>query len=327
MSESQPKMPLERRGISASRIALGCMHFGGPMTATSVGEEQLDRARLAFDTAYEQGIRFFDVADIYGRGKAEQVLGQIVRERPGIRDQIILQTKCGIRLEDERGFNQYDFSYEHIMEAVDGSLSRLGLPSVDILLLHRPDPLVEPEEVAEAFYKLRAAGKVRWFGVSNMSAAQMRFLQSSFDEPLIVNQLELNLLHTGFVDAEIHVNQAESTKDAFPEGSMEYFREKQVQIQAWGPLAQGRLSGGSLEGEPESVRRTAKLVEEMAQSKGTSREAIVLAWLMRHPAGIQPVVGTMNPERIRASVQATQVTLTREEWYQLYEVSTGHALP
>lgn len=186
---------------------------------------------------------------------------------------------------------------------------------------------MEPEEVAEAFARLKTSGKVRGFGVSNMSGGQMRFLQAALDEPLLVNQLELNLAKLDWVDAGVHVNQAAGTGGSFPDGTLEYCRSEKVQVQAWGPLARGLFTGRDLEGESESVRATAALVAEMAEAKGVSREAIVLAWLMRHPAGIQPVLGTVKPQRIADCAEALKVELTREQWYSLYVSSRGQRLP
>jgi predicted oxidoreductase len=242
----------------------------------------------------------------------------------------VIQSKCGIRFADESApFTRYDFSREHILAAVDASLRRLGVEYLDILLLHRPDPLVEPEEVAEAFAALRAAGKVRHFGVSNMSAAQMRFLQRAVPYPLVANQLELSLARLDWLDQGVHVNQKAGLGSNFAEGLLEYCQGERVQIQAWGPLAQGIFSGRSLEDQPEHIVKTAALVAELAAEKGTTREAIVLGWLMRHPAMIQPVVGTITPERIAACRDAEEqaAQMSRDEWYRLYISARGAALP
>ncbi|UJF32634.1 aldo/keto reductase [Paenibacillus hexagrammi] len=322
-------IPLNRRGIGASQLVLGCMGLGGGWTHDPLTAEHLKEAHKVVDTALSCGINMFDHADIYAYGKAETVFGQMLKERPGLRDQILIQSKCGIRpLDSSSGLpKRFDFSKEHILASVDGILNRLGTEYIDILLLHRPDPLVEPEEVAEAFAALRQAGKVKGFGVSNMSAAQMAFIQASLPEPLLVNQLELSFAKLDWLDASIHHNQKEGAAVPFPEGTLEYCQMKNVQIQAWGPLAKGIFTGASLEGQPESVKQTADLVASLASSKGVSREAVALGWLLRHPAGIQPVIGTTNPERIRASAQALSVELTRDEWYQLYVCARGRAMP
>lgn len=321
-------IPLQKRGIPASRLVLGCMGFGGGWNRNPVTADDLKQAHAAVETALSAGITMFDHADIYTYGKAEQVFGQVLQERPGLREQMVLQSKCGIRFDEGPGRPaRYDFSAEHILSSVDGILSRLGVESLDILLLHRPDPLMEPEEVADAFDKLKQTGKVKGFGVSNMSPSQIRFLQSYLDVPLLVNQLELNLAKLDWLEAGILVNQKEGAEASFPEGTLEFCRMEDIQIQAWSPLAKGVFTGGELENQPEPVRLTAALVFEMAQRKGTAPEAIVLAWLMRHPAGIQPVLGTIRPERIEASAKALHVSLSREEWYSLYVSSRGRRMP
>lgn len=320
-------IPIQQRGLAASRLVLGCMGLGGGWNDEPITEQHLAAAHAAVGAALEAGINMFDHADIYTRGKAEQVFGQVLKERPELRERIVLQSKCGIRFADNGIPGRYDFSKEHILRSVDGSLQRLGVEYLDILLFHRPDPLMEPEEVAEAMSALKSAGKVRAFGVSNMSAGQIRLLQAYSKEPFIVNQLEMSLAKIGWLDQGVHVNQNAAKEDTFPEGTLEYCRLENIQIQAWGPLAQGVFSGRDLSDQPASIRETAGLVQAMANEKGTTPEAIILAWLMRHPAGIQPVIGTANPERIRACGEAVNITLTREEWYTLYVSSRGRALP
>lgn len=320
-------LPLNERGIPASRIVLGCMGMGGSWDNEPYTEEHVKRAEAAVEAALEIGISMFDHANIYSRGKAEQVFGDVLKAQPELREKIIIQSKCGIRFAEGDIPGRYDFSKSHILESVDGILSRLGTEYLDILLLHRPDPLMEPEEVAEAFNQLKQSGKVRHFGVSNMSAGQIRLLQSCFNEPFVANQLEMSLARYGWLDAGVHVNQAAAADDTFPDGTLEYCRMNGIQIQSWGPLAQGLYSGRNLDNEPESVKATAKLVQKLASQYNTTCEAIVLAWLMRHPAHIQPVIGTVNPERIRACKDATSITLTREEWYSLYVSTRGRMLP
>ncbi len=314
---------LQKHGVPASRLVMGCMGLGGGWDPGHVlNAEDVTNAHAAVEAALSAGINMFDHADIYARGRAEQAFGKVLQERPELRERMIIQSKCGIRQ------NSFDFSKDHILSSVDGILGRLGVEYIDILLLHRPDPLMEPEEVAEAFGKLKRAGKVKGFGVSNMSAEQMKFLQAHLDEPLLVNQLELSLAKLDWVDSVISVNQAAGTSVSFPHGTLEYCRKENVQIQAWGPLAKGIHTGSvNLDDQPANVRQTAELVRDMAAQKAVSPEAIVLAWLMRHPAGIQPVIGTSRPERIRACAEALQVELSREEWYSLYIASRGKRLP
>ncbi|KEQ21750.1 aldo/keto reductase [Paenibacillus tyrfis] len=318
---------LHKHGFPASRLVLGCMGLGGSWDREPYTAEHVKQAHEAVEAALSAGINMFDHANIYTKGKAEQVFGQVLKERPDLRERIIIQSKCGIRFEEEGVPGRYDFSKEHIEASADGILSRLGIETLDILLLHRPDPLMEPEEVAEAFQRLHEKGKVKAFGVSNMSAAQIRFLQSAIRQPLIANQLEMSLLKLDWLDAGVHLNQPQGTGVSFPEGTLEYCQMEHIQIQAWSPLARGLFTGGDLSGQPESVRATAALVSRMAEQKDVSPEAIVLAFLLRHPAGIQPVIGTVRPDRIRACGEAERVTLTREEWYTLYVASRGRNMP
>jgi predicted oxidoreductase len=304
------------------------MGLGGEWDHEPITTENVKQGHAAVDAARSIGINMFDHADIYTRGKAEKVFGQILQERPELREEIIIQSKCGIKLmEPGDSSNVFDFSSQHILSSVDGILSRLGTEYIDILLLHRPDPLMDPEEVASALYQLKAAGKVRHFGVSNMSAAQIKLLQAYCDEPLIVNQLHMSLAKLSWVDAGISVNREPWKDITFPEGTLEHCRMENIQLQAWGPLAQGLFSGRSLVDQPEHIVQTAAMVQDLADEKGTSPEAIVLSWLMTHPAAIQPVIGTVNPQRIAACADADKLELTRKEWYDLYVSSRGTRLP
>ncbi|WP_284638617.1 aldo/keto reductase [Paenibacillus silviterrae] len=322
------KIPLQQRGFAVSRLVLGCMGLGGGWKRDPLTAEDLRAAHEAVDAALNAGITMFDHADIYAYGKAEQVFGQVLAERPELKEKMVLQSKCGIRFEDGPGRRgRYDFSKEHIVQSVDGILSRLKVDAIDILLLHRPDPLMEPEEVAEAFDRLLRAGKVKTFGVSNMNSAQMRMLQASLDVPLIVNQLELSLSKLDWIDAGVLVNQKPGAEVNFAQGTLEHCRLENIQVQSWGPLSKGLYTGRDLAGQPDQVKQTAALVQKLAEQKETTPEAVVLAWLMRHPAGIQPVIGTTSPERIRACAAAMDITLTREEWYSLYVTSRGKKMP
>ncbi len=314
--------------IRASVLAAGCMGLGGRFTRRALTAEHEREAHAFLDTALELGLNFFDHADIYAYGRAEEVFGRVLQERRDLRQRIYLQSKCGIRWAgDPPGSPQrYDFSHAHILESVDGILRRLGTDHLDILLLHRPDVLWEGEEIARAFGELKRAGKVRYFGVSNQNRSQMEYLQTFLPDPLVANQLEMNVLHHGFAEAGISFNQrAPGYPDGW-EGVLEYCRLKGVLLQAWSPLARGKLSGGSPGGEA-PVQAAAALVKECAGRYGVSAEAIVLAWLLRHPAGIQPVLGTTRPERLRACAEAIRVSLTREEWYSLFAAARGAPVP
>ena len=308
--------------LDVSRLAYGCMKLGGRWDAPAPGAEQVVSAARLVTTAVERGITLFDHADIYARGKSETVFGQVLKQMPGLRERIIIQSKCGIRTDDPP---RYDFSYEHIIAAVEGSLRRLQTDYLDILLLHRPDPLVEPAEVARAFDDLRRAGKVRYFGVSNHTGAQIALLQKEMAQPLVINQLELNLLHSHLIDEGIIANQRGGAYTAAA-NILDECRVREIMVQAWSPVARGVLFAPPADA-PEPVRQTATLVAELARDKGTSAEAIVLGWLLRHPAGIQPIVGTTQVERLEACCLADEVALSREEWYRLFTCARGARLP
>lgn len=322
-------LPIHHHGLNASRLIFGCMGLGGGWSRDPILTEHVKQAHEAVETALASGIHMFDHADIYAFGKAETVFGQVLQEKPELREKMIIQSKLGIRFPDEAGGipARYDFSKAYILESVDGILSRLGIDYLDILLLHRPDALMDAREVGEAFHQLKASGKVRYFGVSNMSAGQIRLLQAHCSEKLVVNQLELSLHKIGWLETGIHVNQDAAKGNIFPEGTLEYCQMENIQLQAWGSLAKGLYSGASLENEDENVKKTALLVKRLAEEKQTSPEAIVLAWLMKHPAAIQPVIGTTNPSRIRACAEAENIGLSRDEWYTLYVSSRGVGLP
>ena len=316
--------------LLSSRLIAGCMGLGGgwaPETVLDASHEK--QARDFIDTALELGINFFDHANIYARGRAEEVFGRILKERPSLRDQMVLQSKVGIRRADEPAGTpqRFDFSYEHIIEATEAILRRLNISHLDILLLHRPDSLVEGEDVARAFGQLKQAGKVRYFGVSNQNRFQMDYLQHFLPDSLVANQLEMNLLHHGFAEAGISFNQASPAYPDGWEGVLEYCRLKGVSLQAWSPLARGVLTGGDLSKQSPAVQKTAALVKEIASAHQVSGEAIVLAWLLRHPAKIQPVLGTSRADRLRACAESVTLKLSREEWYRLFETARGAAMP
>jgi len=314
--------------LEVSRIGYGCMNLGGAWNQAPLTAADISRAVGLVTTAHEQGINLFDHADIYTRGKSEAVFGKVLQQQPDLRGKIVIQSKCGIRFRDDPrpgDPGRYDFSYEHIVQSVEGSLRRLQTSYLDVLLLHRPDPLVEPEEVARAFDELQRSGKVRYFGVSNHTAGQMALLQNYCDQPLVINQVEMNLLHAYLIDEGVIANQAGGQYTAAA-GTLDYCRRHEVMIQAWAPVAGGKLFNPPPQAE-ERVRKTADLVAKLAQEKSTTQEAIVLGWLLRHPARIQPIIGTTNPDRLIASCLADDVTLTREEWFALFVRARGAPLP
>ncbi|KAF1707157.1 aldo/keto reductase [Pseudoxanthomonas sacheonensis] len=314
--------------LEVSRIAYGCMHLSRAWDDTAITAGEISAALRTIATAVDLGITLFDHADIYARGKSEQLFGEALRRTPGLRDRIVLQSKCGIRFGGDPDANtpgRYDFSREHLLRSVEGSLSRLGTGHLDLLLLHRPDPLAEPEEVASAFDQLQRSGKVRHFGVSNHSASQISLLQKYVDQPLVANQIELSLLHHYPVSEGVLFNRLDCIH-ADAAGTLDYCREHGILVQAWAPLASGKFSP-PLAGMDEPMRSAAVLVQKMAREKNVSAEAILTAWLLRHPAGIQPIVGTTDPARLTAVCAADELRLTREEWYALLTAMRGQSVP
>ncbi|HFH8902144.1 TPA: aldo/keto reductase family oxidoreductase [Streptococcus agalactiae] len=296
-------------GIQATRIALGCMRMS---------DLEGKQAEEVVGTALDLGINFFDHADIYGGGLSELRFRDAIKHLNVNRDKMIIQSKCGIR----EGY--FDFSKEYILSSVDGILERLGTEYLDFLILHRPDVLVEPEEVAEAFTKLRAEGKVKHFGVSNQNRFQMELLQSYLDEPLAVNQLQLSPAHTPMFDAGLNVNMLNKASIEHDDGIVDYCRLKIVTIQAWSPF-QIDLSRGLFVNHPD-YKELNETIAKLAKNYNVSSEAIVIAWILRHPAQIQAIVGSMNPSRLKAIDKANDIALTREEWYDIYR-SAGNILP
>ncbi|HFU9422960.1 TPA: aldo/keto reductase family oxidoreductase [Streptococcus agalactiae] len=296
-------------GIQATRIALGCMRMS---------DLEGKQAEEVVGTALDLGINFFDHADIYGGGLSELRFRDAIKHLNVNRDKMIIQSKCGIR----EGY--FDFSKEYILSSVDGILERLGTEYLDFLILHRPDVLVEPEEVAEAFTKLRAEGKVKHFGVSNQNRFQMELLQSYLDEPLAVNQLQLSPAHTPMFDAGLNVNMLNKASIEHDDGIVDYCRLKRVTIQAWSPF-QIDLSRGLFVNHPD-YKELNETIAKLAKNYNVSSEAIVIAWILRHPAQIQAIVGSMNPSRLKAIDKANDIALTREEWYDIYR-NAGNILP
>ena len=310
-------------------VIYGCMGLGGSWSGEPYGVDHVDQANAAVQAALDAGITLFDHADIYRNGKSEAVFGEVLAATPGLRGRIRLQTKCGIRL-NERGLQtHYDLSREAILQRVNGSLERLRTDYVDILLLHRPDPLADPAEVADAVGQLMAEGKVRQMGVSNMSAAQIEVLQDRLETPVVANQLEMSLLKRAWLESQVLVNHPEHLDYSFPHGTLEFCTRNNITLQAYGSLARGIYTGAEPESPTSAEAATAELVAELAGTFGSSGEAVLLGWLMKHPAGIAPVIGTVNPDRIRACVDAARVAraLSRADWYKLWVAARGSNIP
>ena len=319
-------IPINKALPSASRLVLGCMGLGGGWNNTPLHRQDEQQAFALIDSALEAGITVFDHADIYTFGKAETVFGRYLNAFPQRREQLLLQSKCGIKLATEQQPGYYDLSQAAILTAVDGILSRLQTDYLDILLLHRPDPLLEPAEIAAAFTQLLQQGKVRHFGVSNMAWPQLQLLQHYLPMPLRVNQLEMSLQRHHFIEETLLTGMAEGASRHFGYGTVEHCQQQDIQLQSWGSLAQGRYSQAQPD-ESAAEQQTRLLVSRLAAEYQVAPEAIVLAWLLRHPAQIQPVIGTSKPERLKAALQAEQVRLSREHWYQLYIAARGAPLP
>lgn len=324
------RMGIPHTELVVTRIGYGCLEIGGDFKPGALTEPMKSDAMRSIQAAIDEGIDFFDNADIYGHGRSEEAFSQVWQKHPGLRQKIVLQTKCGIRLEDDPSPDvpkRFDFSYAHIISAVEGSLKRLKTDYVDILLLHRPDALVEPDEVARAFDNLHFTGKVRYFGVSNHSAAQIDLLRKSVTQPIVVNQLELNVLHSRLIEAGVSINQEYPPMPIHGEGTLEYCRLNEITIQAWSPLARGLVTGACPNSSDKRIKETTEVVSSLARSKKVKGEAILIAWILTHPARIQPVIGTTSPERIREACKGDGVDLSREEWYSLFSAGRGAPMP
>lgn len=297
-------------GVEASRVALGVMR---------ISEKSPEEAVKIITTAMDCGINFFDTADVYGGGKSSQVLGRALKDAGIARDKVILQTKFGIV-----AGKRYDFSKKHLLEALDFELSNLGVDYVDFALLHRPDTLVELDQVAEAFNELQNAGKVRHFGVSNVNPWQAELLQSAVDQKLEVNQLQFGLGHTGMVEQEFHVNMSDASSVDHDGGIIAYSRLKKMTIQAWSPFQYGFFEGVFVD-NPKFPELNAKL-EELAKKYDSTKNGIATAWILRHPAQMQVILGSMNPTRIQQMAAGADVTLEAQDWYDLY-FAAGNDLP
>lgn len=295
--------------MTASAISLGCMRM------SNLEKNQVD---AIMETAISNGINYFDHADIYGGGNSEKLFGEYLKRHAGVRDKIFIQTKCAIH------DGQFDFSKEHILKSVEGSLERLGVDYVDALLLHRPDTLMEPEEVAEAFDILESSGKVRSFGVSNQNLMQIELLKTAVKQPLIINQLQFSVTEAGLVTSGMNVNMKNPESVMHDGGLLEYSRINNITVQAWSPFQHGFFAGSYIDND-DFPKLNAKLAE-IGEKYGLTKTGVAAAWILRHPAKMQLIAGTMNPERLESICQASNVTLTRAEWYEIYRAA-GHSLP
>ena len=301
------KIDFGKSGLQVPTIAVGCMRI------SDMNESEVS----AFvDTSLKNGANFFDHSDIYGGGKSEEVFGKAIEALN--REDLIIQTKCGIRK------GQFDFSYDHIVNSVDGSLKRLGTDYIDVLLLHRPDALMEPEEVAKAFDYLKTSGKVRHFGVSNQNPYQMELLQSAMDMPLCTNQLQFSIMHAPMIQSGINVNMYNESGVNRDGGVLDYCRLNKITIQPWSPMQYGFFEGCFVDNK--KFPELNKVLENIGEKYGVSKTTMAFAWILRHPAKMQPVTGTTNLIRLADCLKASEIEITREEWYEIYRAA-GNKLP
>ena len=300
---------LGKSELRASRLGYGCMRIvgDGSLSDRKAGKQ-------AISAAIDAGYTLFDHADIYADGACEELFGEVLKESPTRREQVIVLGKCGIRSPgkpSEGDPARYDFSTKHLFASVEGSLRRLGIESLDLLLLHRPDYLMDVKEVASTFVELRSSGKVANFGVSNFSVPQVALLQSALSEPLLVNQLEINIHNV----------------DALKNGTLDQCQQLGITPQAWSPVAGIAYQAWGSWFSVEDEARIEKEVERQSGKYGAEPSQIALAWLLKHPAGIAPIVGSLTPERIRAATTALDIDYSREDWYRLLEARNGQRVP
>lgn len=300
------------RQKEVSEVVLGLMR---------ISEMTVDQVEELIESALAVGINAFDIADCYGHGKCEQILGEVLKCRPDLREKMWIQSKCGIRMEE---FTYFDFSKEHILEAVDGILERLNVDYIDSLLLHRPDALMEPVEIAEAFDLLKAQGKVIDFGVSNQNPMMMALIQKDVNQPLVANQLQLSAAFTPSFDAGFHVNMKQEAGIVRDSSIFEYCRLHDVVIQAWSVL-QFDYFGGVFLGS-EKYPELNQVLNRLAEKYHVSLSAVAIAWVLRYPAKMQAVIGTTKKARVAEAARAAEIQLTRKEWYEIY-LAAGNDLP
>jgi predicted oxidoreductase len=316
--KNESSVRLGRSDLRVGRLAYGCWRIAGAEGGGAVTPERRRAGIRAVLDAYELGYDFFDLADIYAGGVAEELFGEALKESAEMRGRVVVMSKCGIRFKGDPVVDapyRYDFSAEHIMRSCEASLKRMGVDVLDVYLLHRPDYLGDPQEVAEAFARLEEQGKVRHFGVSNFSPSQVRVLQQACSRPLLANQIEIHLMRL----------------DPFHDGTLDQCMEMGMTPLAWSPLAGGRLVDANpidLHTRDHAHRiHVREVMDQVAKELEVSRTVVALAWLLRHPSGTIPIVGSTRKERMLEARQALGVAMTREQWYRLFEVSHGKRLP
>jgi len=325
------KTKIPRTDIEINGFGYGLGLFGGSWDDSPIPREDPERARTVIEAVHELGVNFFDIAASYAYGKAEQTVGLALKEMPSLRDSIVIQSKCGIVLPESMELlnppadDPYylDSSREHIVASAEASLRRLGIDYLDILLIHRPDILMEPDEVAAAFDELHSSGKVRFFGLSNFSPSQTEHLQRSLNQPIVTNQLRFGLGHPYLVADGFDFNRVGPKRSdslyAGTNGALEYFLANEILVQAWSPT-QGSFDGGRWDGDefPDRRKRLVQEIEEVARDYSTTSDAIRIAWILRHPANFVPLVSSKNLERLQSYRDAYDIALKRKDWYRLF---------
>ena len=303
--------------FSGSAIALGIMRMN---------KLTVDEAVKVLETAHETGINYIDSADVYGHGKSEEIFGEALQKSSLKRDDFYIQSKTGIYENPKLDYKttRYDFSKKYLINAVDGILSRMKIDYLDSLLLHRPDALMDPAEVGAAFDELQRDGKVRHFGVSNFNPMQVDLLQSGVSQRLLINQLQLSVMHTGPIDFNIHTNMTDARSIDHDRGVLDYSRLHNMTVQAWSPFQYGQIEGNFI-GNPK-FPEVNKALQKVADQKGVSKNAVAAAWILRHPANTQVIIGTMTPAHIIDSAKGADISLTAQEWYDIY-LAAGNDLP
>lgn len=307
------RVSLSPEGPEVSRIAWGAWRLAKNPRLSDGSAGGIRALREFVDLLIEHGITTVDHADIYGGYRSEAIFGRILGERPTLREHLQIVTKCGIRsssaARSDVRVGHYDTSSEHITASVESSLKKLAVETIDLLLVHRPDPLMDPDETAGALTRLRDSGKIRFAGVSNHSPSQFELLQSRLDFPLVTNQIELSALHHA----------------PFTDGTLDHSQTRRIRPMAWSPLAGGRLLGGA---DEEAALRVRDALQSVARRyPGSSSDQIALAWLLRHPSGPVPILGTGKPDRLVSAVGALDVDLDRQSWFEIYVAALGHPVP
>ncbi|MDN3652496.1 aldo/keto reductase [Thalassotalea ponticola] len=292
--------------LPSSRLIYGCMRINGNNSSDDIA-----KGKLAIRTAIDAGYNHFDHADIYGNGECERIFGEVMKESPALREQLIITSKAGIRFACDDDVKRYDFDQAYLIKQVEGSLQRLNVDALDLFLLHRPDYLFDPQQVAETFEQLKRQGKVKQFGVSNFSPSQLAMLQSFTSEKLVTNQVEINIHNI----------------DAFSNGVLDQCLEKHIVPMAWCPIATVVYEAWGNTFDQATINRIHQELDRQAQVYNEEKWIIILAWLMLHPANICPIVGSTNPERIKAATRALNIEYRREDWYRLLEARNGQPVP